>query len=371
MMRKTFLLAALSALVLGFSAAGFAQSPYYVLTNDVNTANSASVFNLNTTNGKLSLVITLATGGEALQGGYYAGATQAISPGAACIFVADGGSNDIAAFSKAKGYAKVGNYADVMLMGASNMPMLENSAGTLLYATYEYTSNLAVWTINPDCSLTIANVYATQPFLGSMAITHDGSTLLATYEIFPKVGSFAISGSTLTDNGTVSAIADLSGIAVTNDGKGVVMGTAYNVNHPSTVVTANLPGFTNQTAWILGPGYSAGSIALTQAAAAGNGCLYIGNTGGGSAGQAGVTGVKFTEVPFSLTYVNNVTSALPTYIGTIATIIDQGNGAGIYAAETAGYIGVYSASSNCAVKLVQESPDPNSAFVLSLTPWVQ
>jgi hypothetical protein len=372
MMRKVIFAAALSALVLSISAASLAQSPYYVLTNDENTANTATVFNLNPSNGNMSLVTTLQTGGEAQTGGFYAGVTQAISPGAACIFIADGGNGaDIAAFSKATGYAKVGNYVDSQLYGAANMPMIVNSTGTLLYAAYEFTSNLGVWTINPDCSLTIANIYATGPFLGSMTITHDGTTLLMTYEVVKIVGSYTISGSTLTNSQGARTIADVSGIAVTNDDQVVIMGTAYSKAHPSEIVTASLPGFTNQTAWTVGPGYSAGSIVLTAPAAAGNGCLYIGNTGDGSSGTAGVTGATFSENPLNLTYVNNVTSSLPTYVGNITTIVGQGNGAGIYAAETAGYIGVYSASSDCSVKLVKESPDPNSTSLLSISGWVK
>jgi hypothetical protein len=373
MMKKVFFAAALSALMLALSAVSWAQSSYYVLTNDDNstTTNTASVFKLNTTNGKLSLVKTLETGGTTFQGGYYGGFAQAISPGAACIFIADGGTPDIAAFSKATHYSKVGNYTNPELQGGTNMPMIENSQGTLLYAAYESSFNIGVWTINPDCSLTIANIYAAPDFMGSMVITHDGGTLLATYEIIKKVGSWTISGTTLTNNGTVKAIANVSSIAVTNDDQVVIMGTAYNNAHPSQIVTASLPGFTNQTSWTVGPGYSAGSIALTAPAAAGSGCLYIGNTGDGSSGTAGITGATFTENPLNLTYVNNVTSTLPTYIGTISTITSQGNGAGIYAAETEGYIGVYAANSECAVKLVQESADPNSTFLISLSGWVE
>jgi hypothetical protein len=372
MMKRLLFAAAFGALVLGFSTFTFAQSPYYVVTNDDSSANTASVFNLNTTNGTLSLVKTLETSGEALQGGYYAAESQVISPNAACIFVADGGGGaDIAAFSRSTGYAKVGNYTNAALMGGTNMPMIENTQGTLLYAAYESSFNIGVWTINPDCSLTIANVYSAPDFLGSMAITHDGGTLLVTYEIIEKVGSWAISGSTLTNNGTVKAIANVSSIAVTNDDKIVIMGTAYNKAHPSQIVTASLPGFTNQTSWTVGPGYSAGSIALTGPASAGNGCLYIGNTGDGSSGTAGITGATFTENPLNLTYVSNVISSLPTYIGTINTITNQGNGTGIYAAESAGYIGVYSAASDCSVKLVKESLDPNSTFLISLSGWTK
>jgi hypothetical protein len=373
MMRRVIFAAALSALMLSFSASASAQSPYYVLTNDENTANSASIFNLNTSDGSLSLVKTLETGGASLGGGYYAAETQVISPNAACIFVADGGGGaDIAAFSKATHYSKVGNYANAALQGGTDMPMIENSQGTLLYAAYESSFNIGVWTINPDCSLTSANIYAAPAFLGSMAITHDGKTLLTTYEIINKIGSWTISGSTLTNNGQVKAIVkDASSIAVTNDDQLVIIGTAYNANHPSTLITATLPGFTNQQAWTLGPGYSAGSIALSPDASAGSGCLYIGNTGDGSSGTGGITGATFTENPLNLTYVNNVTSTLPTYVGSINTITNQGDGAAIYAAESAGYIGVYSVKTDCSVKLVKESPDPNSTFLLSLSAWIK
>jgi len=101
MMHKCFFAVVVGVVSLSVSTIGFAQSRYYVLANDVNTNNSATLFNLNPSNGALSPIRTLQTGGEALQGGYYAGETQAISPNAACIFVADGGTSDIAAFSKA------------------------------------------------------------------------------------------------------------------------------------------------------------------------------------------------------------------------------------------------------------------------------
>jgi hypothetical protein len=79
----------------------------------------------------------------------------------------------------------------------------------------------------------------------------------------------------------------------------------------------------------------------------------------------------FTENPLNLTYVNNVTSTLATYVGSINTITNNGDGAAIYAAESAGYIGVYSAKSDCSVKLVKESPDVNSTFLLSLSAWTK
>jgi len=364
---KTLMLGAIWA---ALSAAGFAQSGHYVLTNDVNTSNSATLFKLNTSDGSLAQVRVLQTGGEGVQGGYYAGVTQAISPAAACIFVADGDTSDIATFSKATHYAKVGNYSDSSFKAASNMPMLLNSAGTILYAAYEESSTLAVWKINSDCSLTLGTAYKVSFLLGSLAITHDGSMLLGTYSLRKKVESWAISGTTLTSNGIVSTPENVSGIAVTNDDTVVILGTGYNEHSfVSGVITASLPGFTNQQEWKLGPGNSAASIALSAAGAAGSGCLYVGNTGNGTAGSAGVTGAMFTENPLNVTYVNNVTSTLATSIGNVATISNTGNGDGVYAAETVGNIAVVAANSGCTVKLVKENADPNSTFLLSLTSW--
>jgi 6-phosphogluconolactonase (cycloisomerase 2 family) len=230
----------LAAVLLLASVASFAQSPYYVLTNDDNLANSATVFNLDPTNGNLTEVLTLQTGGEALGGGYYGSETQIITPDAACIFVSEGGGTpDIAAFSKATHYSKVGNYSNSKLGGGTNMPMIANAQGTLLYAAYETTSNIGVWTIEPDCSLSLANVVGSSDFLGSMAITHDGKTLVAGYVIVKKIGSFSISGSNLTNNGAVKALAQPSAIAITNDDQVVIIGTAYNKAHPSQLITAS------------------------------------------------------------------------------------------------------------------------------------
>lgn len=361
------------ALILLVTTAAFAQSPYYVLTNDEGTANTATVFNLNPRDGSLTEVTTLETGGASYTGGFFAAETQVITTGGKCIFVADGASPaDIAAFSKATNYSKVGNYSNPNLSAGDNMPMLANSQGTVLYAAYGASFNLAVWNIDSDCSLSLANIYGTAPFLGSMAITHNGKYLLATYLIVKEVGSFTISGSSLIDNGTKKVPLEVSGMAVTNDDSLVIMGTGYSTTyHASDLITATLPHFGNMQTWKVGPGYSAASLALSPDGAAGSGCLYIGNTGNEDPNRSGVTGVQFTENPLAFTYVNIAVSPQSDYVSAVETITNTGNGGGVYAAETAGYIGVYAARSDCAVKLTKETADPNSTSLFSLTPWVQ
>jgi hypothetical protein len=232
MMERIFLAFATGMLSLAFAAAGFAQSGHYVLTNDNNNntlTNTATLFKLDPTDGSLAQVKVLDTG-ENSAGGYLAGTTLAITQHGACVFVSDGNgsSSDVAAFSQATGYNKVGNYSNSALQAdANSMVMAANSAGTILYVAYDGSSNLAVWTINSDCSLTLANTYSTLGFLDSMTITHDGSTLLATFALQQMADSWVISGTALTDNGAVAILAAASGIVVTNDDQVVIMGTGY------------------------------------------------------------------------------------------------------------------------------------------------
>jgi hypothetical protein len=375
MIRKTLLAFAMGGLSLAFAPIGFAQGGHYVLTNDNNNntlTNTATLFRLDPTDGSLIQGTVLDTG-EDSTGGYIGGTSLAITQHGACVFVADGSgsSSDVAAFSRATGYDKVGNYSNSVLQAAANsMVMVANTAGTILYVAYDGSSNLAVWRINSDCSLTLANTYPTVTFLDSMTITHDGSTLLAVFALHEMADSWAISGSTLTDKGAVTLLAASSGIVVTNDDLVVIMGTGYTTEK-SNVITASLPGFTNQQEWLLGPGIGAGSLALSPDAAAGNGCLYVGNNGkliGG--GGASITGATFSENPVNVTYVNDAAAPAANVVANLALITNTGNGGGVYVAENPSTVGVFLASSDCSVTLEKENSDPQGADLLSIVPLI-
>ena len=108
-MRKLLVLTSLVALAASVS---FAASTTYVIAVDENTtANSATVFTLNTTTGVTTQVKKLSTGGLGVGGGFFANATVTLTSNNSCIFIADTGSDDIAAFA-APTYAKVGNFSN-------------------------------------------------------------------------------------------------------------------------------------------------------------------------------------------------------------------------------------------------------------------
>jgi len=94
-----------------------AATEYVLVNNNDSVSNTAVLYKLGARTGRLTKVSVLATGGQG-QGTEQdlSGVQQAISPDGACIFVFDTGSSDIAAFSKAGGYQKVGNYFDANLI---------------------------------------------------------------------------------------------------------------------------------------------------------------------------------------------------------------------------------------------------------------
>jgi len=134
----------------------------YVVTNDDNCnapGNSSTIYTLNTSNGALTLLQSVNTGGVGNCGGFFATVGNAITRDAKCLFVADGGSNDIAAFALPS-LKKVGNYSNAALNSAypgGSMALAPN--GNFLYATYAGSENIGAWKRNSDCSLTFINAY--------------------------------------------------------------------------------------------------------------------------------------------------------------------------------------------------------------------
>jgi DNA-binding beta-propeller fold protein YncE len=152
-----------------------------------------------------------------------------------CIFVDDPGSDDIAAFN-AGGFSnpiKLGNYTDPSGSGAYLGTTLA-ARGATLFAGYTASVNIGVWTINPDCSLTLASAASNTPTpapVDELAVTPDGHTLVATYaQTTPGIGSFAISGSSLTPKGPYNTAGGTAGIDITKDSKYAIVGefTTYS-----------------------------------------------------------------------------------------------------------------------------------------------
>jgi len=226
---------ALSAIVVASSSttlraqdAGIGQ--YVITADDIYRApNSAGVFRF--LGGILLTTPTLQTNGWGIGGTYFGTNGQALATVGAnvCIFVSDPGSDDIAAFN-AGGFSnpqKIGNYSDPSGSGAYLGTTLA-TRGSHLFAGYTATVNIGVFTINSDCSLTLANAASHTPVpapVDGLAVSPDGRTLVATYgQSEPGIGSFAISGTTLTPKGPYNTTVGTAGVDITKDSKYAIVG---------------------------------------------------------------------------------------------------------------------------------------------------
>lgn len=364
---------------------GQIQRGYYVVSNDGSAPNTATILKLDVKHGQVAPWAVLHTGGQGGNQNTDGEVTMAISPGASCIFVADVISNDISAFSRTR---RVGMYSNSNLVAANELVLAEDPLGTILYAGYSGSENLAVWTINSDCSLTLANVYPTNGPQGleNMTVTPDGTTLLGTFgasDPTSYVDSWTISGTGLVDNGPVLIGPwenGVSKISVTNDNKMALMPIISNsiIGPDSAIITADLPGFTNQQIWEFD---QAGSVdlAMSQDAAAGKGCVYLAENGvgdgnGGWIDPPGIMGVNFQENPLQLSAASKASSPDRTSAPrAIQRISNRGNAGGVYALTTPaqGYsIEVYSADTECRTKYASTTLLPNQGSINNLiTAW--
>jgi hypothetical protein len=203
-----------------------ATTAHYAITdnNIYRAPNSATVFRLSGSN--LVGSPALQTTGWGLDSAYFGTNMQtAIKVGTnVCVFVADPGSDDIAAFNTTNfsSPTHVGNYVDPSGSGAYTGIALA-TRGTTLFAGYSASVNIGVWTINSDCSLTLAGAASNTPTpapVDALAVTPNGKTLVATYaQTTPGVGSFAVSGATLTAKGPYNTTGNTGGVDITKDSK--------------------------------------------------------------------------------------------------------------------------------------------------------
>jgi len=165
----------------------FAQNGGYVLVdNDNPNGNSVTAFKV-TAAGKLSLFETLDTGGDGLGGGFFLSPHLAIESNAHCVFAADAGSNDIAAFEGPSFNRITPNFTNSQLNAeALGMGLAVDPAGKFLYSAWSGSENIAVLAIAPDCSLTLEGSPIQQPDeVIDLTVARDGGVLVVSY---PNVG---------------------------------------------------------------------------------------------------------------------------------------------------------------------------------------
>ncbi len=229
---------------------------YVITNNDVYRAgNSASVFEL--TGSSLKEIAALNTTGWGIGGGFFGTSAQAIATvgSRVCVFIADPGSDDIAAFTAtATSASLVGNFNDPTGSGAYSGIALAVH-GSTLYAGYSASVNIGVWAINPNCSLTVANSAANTPSwapVDNLAVSPDGKTLVVTYG-YQNADTFAISGTTLTEKGPFATKGYTAGIDITKDSKLAVFGdfsccyTEFEFLHINSDSTLGVSDFYNES----------------------------------------------------------------------------------------------------------------------------
>jgi hypothetical protein len=225
----TSILYALGAPALQAQASTLAD-PYVITANDIYRApNSASVFRL--LSSALLSAPALETKGWGIGGAYFGNTAQAVVTTGThvCVFVTDPGSDDIAAFT-AGGFTnptKVGNYRDPSGSGAYLGTSLA-ARGALLFAGYTASTNIGVWIVNSDCSLTLGSPASHTPTpapVDGLAVSPDGRTLIATFaQSEPGVGSYAIGGTTLTPRGPYNTTVGTAGVDITKDSRYALIG---------------------------------------------------------------------------------------------------------------------------------------------------
>lgn len=354
----------------------FAGTSYVITTDNNVTANSASVYSLNTSTGTLKLVKRLKTGGTALGGGFFASVTQAITRSAGCVFIADTASDDIAAFA-APSYNLVGRFSNSALsfsaygLGGS---IALTPKGNFLYGAYSGSLNIGAWQVNGDCSLTFIAAYvpsAGADYYATLGVSPNGLSLIVPVTDYGAAEAFAINtNGTLSDIGFLgwggSACAPLSFCApdaldFTKDSKIVVFGNASDGVPGALTASLTSQGLTNPQAWPLenSDKVVGSDIPFFSAAGyAGSGNLYFGICG---PMLPGVTTTNFNENPLSIS-VLNTTVVDSEADGAIAVTGDT-----MVIAESPNVIGVYRINADGSISLLSKTTDSKANALVSLS----
>ena len=385
-MRRQGIVLRLIASVAFFCLSSFAETEYVIVNNNNYISNTAILYRLDASTGILTKTAVLHDGGQGLPYGnndFYQ-VEQAVTQNASCIFVFDTGTSDIAAFSKASKYHRVGRYFNSSLIAIFDGGTLALSPnGKFLYASYSETENLGAWKINSDCTLTFLTAYSLSGN-GQVRATPNGKYLLATG--LGGVAQFAIDKPTgnLTYLGTlvfrIGACARLGvcapyGFDITKDNKYVVLSSlALTVDRQDAFPVAlaariTSTGLAHPRVWALrnSAGLVANFFALFSAAGyGGSGDLYFG-TQGQSGVEPGVLTTSFTERPLSFK-VKNATM-LNTPRGLEGNIAVTGNLMVI--AEYPNQIGVFRINSDGSLTLLSTTTvneQGEGLFSLSIFP---
>jgi len=270
---------------------------------------------------------------------------------AKCLFVMDARTNDIAAFSQATGYSKVGNYSNQLLISATyggSVALTPN--GKWLYGTYNDSENIGAWQIGSDCSLTFIAAYvpgAGADGFATLGVTPNGLGLIVALPNHGAAESFKINpNGTLTDINFINwaasptcsqQLCDPLGVDFTKDSKIAVFG---NIGEPLLSANLTTAGLTNPQVWpVIDEQFSAPVLPILGAGAyAGSGYLYASTFGPLLPGvDPQVTTIEFTEIPLNLQAVTTTLIQSPNFLdaqagvtGNTMVVTELYNSLGVY-----------------------------------------
>jgi hypothetical protein len=206
----------LAIATLAISTVSYGQAKQYAITNDdINGTNMVGVFS-STSGGPITEVDT-STGGSGIGGGYFANNRIAIQNNGKCLFASNASSETIAAF-------KVG--AGLSLTPATGSPFATGGSGAFygvglavtpqnnaLFATLDSQFEIAEFTIGAGCTLTAVGTVPEGDYVGPMAVTQDGKVLVVSGPNNSYLDAWTIGagaqltklGSTVSLNGVVSS----------------------------------------------------------------------------------------------------------------------------------------------------------------------
>jgi 6-phosphogluconolactonase (cycloisomerase 2 family) len=181
--------------------------------------------------GQMSIINTYQTGGLGTGGLNALNSVAAAKVGSTvCLFVANGGSNNVSAFTLRP--------SDGTLTAVSGSPFASGGLGNnfdiglavadnkLLFAGNTVSNNISVFGIRPNCALELGNTYATPGSPDGMKVTPNGSFLIEANIGSPDSWQIDYSNGTLTELGPFSAQGAPVGVDISCDGTTAYFGDA-------------------------------------------------------------------------------------------------------------------------------------------------
>jgi hypothetical protein len=237
-MRKLLFAGAIGVAILSICSASFAQD-FAVVNNNVPSPgpNTATMFG---TGAGLPVITTLtATGQYGLGFGPYVFPAVAITKFPFCIFISNGGSSSISAFKGASPYTPAGSFSNAALFSGDGIGLAVTPNGQYLYGAYSGTVNIGAWKIT-NCKLTFVGAYPEFDDILSLAVTSDGKTLIVAETNNQIVDAFLINSNGTLTTGTSVVMASTVPCTTPNPAcRPAGIDTTEVVGGASTVVIGN------------------------------------------------------------------------------------------------------------------------------------